>query len=86
MINVEVIQFTSLRAEERRKDASDLCVYQFIFVVAPFIEICGTQHWRPIFCECVALKYFFNWWLSPISLFALLHMYRVSYCRACCSV
>jgi len=33
---------TMLRAKERRRDASDLCVYQLVFVVAPSIEWYAT--------------------------------------------
>jgi len=31
MINAEVLQLTMLRAQERKRDASDLCVNQLIF-------------------------------------------------------
>jgi len=44
MINTEVIKLTMLRAKGKRRNASDLCVYQLISLKGPSIVTSGTQH------------------------------------------
>jgi len=57
---------------QRKLIVADVCALQMqqlrlsadYFVVAPSINISAMQHWRLIYCECVALRIVLNFRLS----------------------